>query len=160
IGTDPLDEPMKIFPAVHYTMGGLWASFKRKEVSPGGLEEGHPDNMMTNIPGLYAMGECSFAYHGANRLGANSLLSCIFDGLFGGACVKNYTTDLARTASADVPSNAYDEAVRNQQAKQDRLLNGDGPENPYLLWQEMGKWMTDYCTVIRHNDQLDMTLAK
>src|SRR5437762_664026 len=103
VGSDPLEEPMKIFPAVHYTMGGLWAGFKRKETSPGGLEAGHPSNMMTNIPGLYAMGECSFAYHGANRLGANSLLSCIFDGLFGGPCIKNYATGAARVAAADVP---------------------------------------------------------
>ena len=89
---------MKIFPAVHYTMGGLWADFAKDEKT-GGLKFGDPNNMMTNIPGLYAMGEVSFAYHGANRLGANSLLSCIFDGLFGGACIKNYITDVARTRS-------------------------------------------------------------
>src|SRR5205823_5452617 len=82
VGTDPLDEPMKIFPAVHYTMGGLWCGFSKDEKT-GGLKRGDPRNMMTNLPGLYAMGEVSFAYHGANRLGANSLLSCIFDGLFG-----------------------------------------------------------------------------
>ena len=58
--------------------------------------------MMTNIPGLYAMGEVNFAYHGANRLGANSLLSCIFDGLFRRPCIKNYITDVA-PAAADVP---------------------------------------------------------
>jgi succinate dehydrogenase / fumarate reductase flavoprotein subunit len=65
---------MKIFPAVHYTMGGLWCGFTKDEKT-GGLKKGDPKNMMTNIPGLYAMGEVSFAYHGANRLGANSLLS-------------------------------------------------------------------------------------
>ena len=59
---------MKIFPAVHYSMGGLWAGFKKDEKT-GGLKSGDPANMMTNIPGLYAMGEVSFAYHGANRLG-------------------------------------------------------------------------------------------
>ena len=95
VGTDPLDEPMKIFPAVHYSMGGLWAGFTKDEKT-GGLKIGDPNNMMTNIPGLYAMGEVSFAYHGANRLGANSLLSCIFDGLFGGTCIKNYITDAAQ----------------------------------------------------------------
>ena len=68
VGTDPLDEPMKIFPAVHYSMGGLWAGFVKDEKT-GGLKSGDPANMMTNIPGLYAMGEVSFAYHGANRLG-------------------------------------------------------------------------------------------
>ena len=159
VGTDPLDEPMKIFPAVHYTMGGLWADFVKDEKT-GGLKAGAPSNMMTNVPGLYAMGECSFAYHGANRLGANSLLSCIFDGLFGGACVKNYCTDVARFDSADVPQGAYDDVGGQERTKQDRLLDSDGNENPYLLWQEMGKWMTDNCTVIRHNDRLTRTLAR
>jgi succinate dehydrogenase / fumarate reductase flavoprotein subunit len=160
VGTDPLEEPMKIFPAVHYTMGGLWAGFKRKETSPGGLEVGHPSNMMTNIPGLYAMGECSFAYHGANRLGANSLLSCIFDGLFGGPCIKNYTTDAARVAADDVPQSAFDAAVKQETDRQNWLVNNEGSENPYLLWQEMGKWMTDNCTVVRHNDKLQATLDR
>src|SRR2546428_194046 len=133
VGTDPLEEPMKIFPAVHYTMGGLWCGFKRKETSPGGLEAGHPSNMMTNIPGLYAMGECSFAYHGANRLRANSLLSCIFDGLFGGPCIKNYTTDVARVAAADVPQSVFDAAARREEERQDWLVTNEGDENPYLL---------------------------
>ena len=159
VGTDPLDEPMKIFPAVHYSMGGLWAGFVKDEKT-GGLLRGAPGNMMTNIPGLYAMGEVSFAYHGANRLGANSLLSCIFDGLFGGGCIKNYTVDAARVASKDVPQSAYDGAVRQEIDKQNWLVNNDGTENPYLLWQEMGKWMTDNCTVVRYNDRLEKTLAK
>src|SRR5437588_2802741 len=137
VGTDPLDEPMKIFPAVHYTMGGLWAGFTKDEKT-GGLKFGDARNMMTNIPGLYAMGEVSFAYHGANRLGANSLLSCIFEGLFGGTCIKNYCADVARSA-ADVPQTTYDAAVRQEQERQTWLVNNEGDENPYLLWQEMGK---------------------
>ncbi len=159
VGTDPLDEPMKIFPAVHYTMGGLWAGFTKDEKT-GGLKAGAPNNMMTNVPGLYAMGEVSFAYHGANRLGANSLLSCIFEGLFGGRCIKNYTTDVARTAAADVPQSAYDAVVQQENDRQNDLLSSTGSENPYLLWQEMGKWMTDYCTVVRYNDKLQLTLDK
>ncbi|HEY2587001.1 MAG TPA: succinate dehydrogenase flavoprotein subunit [Tepidisphaeraceae bacterium] len=159
VGTDPLDEPMKIFPAVHYTMGGLWAGFTKDEKT-GGLKPGAPDNMMTNIPGLYAMGECSFAYHGANRLGANSLLSCIFDGLFGAPGIKNYSTTVARLDSNDVPQTAYDTMVAQEQERQNRLISNDGNENPYLLWQEMGKWMTDNCTVIRYNERLEATLAR
>ena len=85
---------MKIFPAVHYSMGGLWAGFTKDEKT-GGLKTGDPENMMTNIPGLYAMGEV-LRLHGANRLGANPLLSCIFDGLFGGSCMKNYCTESPR----------------------------------------------------------------
>jgi len=159
VGTDPLSEPMKIFPAVHYTMGGLWAGFTKDEKS-GGLKFGDPKNMMTNIPGLYAMGEVSFAYHGANRLGANSLLSCIFDGLFGGTCIKNYVTDSARKASADIPQSVFDEVVTQETERQNWLIKNDGSENPYLLWQEMGKWMTDNCTVIRHNEKLEDTLNR
>jgi succinate dehydrogenase / fumarate reductase flavoprotein subunit len=159
VGTDPLEEPMKIFPAVHYSMGGLWTTFKRKETSPGGLVFGDPLNASTNIPGLYAMGEVSFAYHGANRLGANSLLSCIFDGLFCGPSVKNYAQD-AKLASADVPQSVFDGYVKQEQDRMDRLVKSDGPENPYLLWAEVGQWMTDHCTVVRHNDKLEMTLAR
>ena len=136
VGTDPLVEPMKIFPAVHYTMGGLWAGFV-KDPQTGGLKRGDAKNMMTNIPGLYAMGECSFAYHGANRLGANSLLSCIFDGLFGGTCIRNYAGDL-KTPSDQVPQAAYDQAVKQETDRVATLLNSKGKENPYELWNDVG----------------------
>lgn len=159
VGTDPLDEPMKIFPAVHYSMGGLWTSFKRKDTSPGGLVYGDPINDSTNIPGLYAMGEVNFAYHGANRLGANSLLSCIFDGLFCGPSVKNYANDTT-LAAADVPQSVYDGFVKQETDRMNRLISSEGPENPYLLWQEMGKMMTENCTVVRHNDRLQATIDK
>ena len=159
VGVDPLDEPMKIFPAVHYSMGGLRAGFKKDEKT-GGLKFGDPANMMSSIPGLYAMGEVSFAYHGANRLGANSLLSCIFDGLFGGRCVKNYCTDVAAVAAADVPQSVYDAVAKQETDRQNWLVNNQGDENPYLLWQEMGRWMTDNCTVVRINDRLQKTLER
>src|SRR5688572_28166903 len=159
VGTDPLEEPMKIFPAVHYTMGGLYAGFT-KDDKTGGLKSGDPKNMMTNIPGLYAMGEVSFAYHGANRLGANSLLSCIFEGLFGGGCIKNYCIDVAPVAAADVSQSVFDAAVKQETDKQTWIVTNSGDENPYLLWQEMGKWMTDNCTVVRHNENLEATLAR
>jgi succinate dehydrogenase / fumarate reductase flavoprotein subunit len=159
VGTDPLEEPMKIFPAVHYTMGGLWCSFT-KDPKTGGLKFGEPNNMMTNVPGLYTIGEVSFAYHGANRLGANSLLSCIFDGLFGGTCIRNYITDVAPAAAADVPTSVFEAVVNAETEKQNWLINNRGDENPYLLWQEMGQWMTNNCTVIRHNEKLEETLAR
>ncbi|MDP9172435.1 MAG: succinate dehydrogenase flavoprotein subunit [Planctomycetota bacterium] len=159
VGTDPLNEPMKIFPAVHYSMGGLWVGF-RKDEKTGGLKFGDPSNMMTSIPGLFAMGEVSFAYHGANRLGANSLLSCIFDGLFGGTCIRNYCNDVAAVAAADVAQSEFDAAAKQETDRQTRLVNNQGDENPYLLWQEMGRWMTDNCTVVRHNERLQQTLDR
>jgi succinate dehydrogenase / fumarate reductase flavoprotein subunit len=158
VGTDPLEEPMKIFPAVHYSMGGLWTTFTKDEKT-GGLKRGDPQNMATNIPGLYAMGEVNFAYHGANRLGANSLLSCIFDGLFGGTCIKNYATDVG-VASDSVPQSAYDAVVKQETDRQAWMLGNNGDENPYLLWQEMGKWMTENCTVVRYNEKLEETLVR
>jgi succinate dehydrogenase / fumarate reductase flavoprotein subunit len=72
VGVDPHDEPMKIFPGMHYTMGGLWVDF----------------NQMTNIPGIFAAGEAEYQYHGANRLGANSLLSCIYGGFVAGPSTR------------------------------------------------------------------------
>jgi succinate dehydrogenase / fumarate reductase flavoprotein subunit len=159
VGTDPLEEPMKIFPAVHYTMGGLWSTFT-KDDKTGGLKFGDPQNMSTNIPGLYTMGEVNFAYHGANRLGANSLLSCIFDGLFGGTCIRNFITDVSKFTASELPSSAFDATVAQETQKQNTILQSSGDENPYKLWQEMGKWMTENCTVIRYNDGLKKTLAR
>jgi len=159
VGADPLAEPMKIFPAVHYSMGGMWAGYTKDEKT-GGMKLGDPKNLMTNIPGLYTMGEASFHYHGANRLGANSLLSCIFDGLFGGMSIKNYINDVAPYPAAEVDSSVFDSVVKQEIAKQDVLVKSTGNENPYVIWQEMGKWMTDYCTVVRYNDKLELLLKQ
>src|SRR5262249_10185857 len=139
-------------------MGGLWIGFTKDEKT-GGLKAGDPRNLMTNIQGLYAMGEVSFAYHGANRLGANSLLSCIFEGLFGGTCIKNRITSAA-TAVADLPGSSFENIVKQETDKQNWLLKNAGNENPYLLWQEMGKVMTDTCTVVRHNERLEKALEQ
>ena len=159
VGSDPLAEPMKIFPAVHYTMGGLRVLFAPKKTTPGGLEFGNPLNMSTDIKGLYAMGEASFAYHGANRLGANSLLSCIFDGLFGGTCIKNFVNADDHLDADAVPQSAYDAVIAQEKAKVDALIQSTGTENPYQLWNEMGKAMTENVTVVRYNDRLEKTLA-
>jgi succinate dehydrogenase / fumarate reductase flavoprotein subunit len=145
---------MKIFPAVHYSMGGLWVGYQRH--GDGGLEPGSPENQASNIPGLYAIGECDYQYHGGNRLGANSLLSCIFSGLFVAPGLQSLLQSGDHPAAQERPSSLYEAAQREHQADHDRLLNRtDGGENPYLLHQQLGDIMTRAATVVRFNDKLD-----
>ncbi|MFK7734465.1 MAG: succinate dehydrogenase flavoprotein subunit [Pirellulaceae bacterium] len=156
-GVDPRDVPMKIFPAVHYSMGGLWADYRKS--ADGGLDPGNPMNQMTSIEGLYAIGECDYQYHGANRLGANSLLSCIFTGLFSGPGVVNYLKSNKAAASELAPS-IYEDAVKVQEERHNGLLSTSGGENPYLLHQELGDILTRAATVVRRNEQLDSAYAQ
>jgi succinate dehydrogenase / fumarate reductase flavoprotein subunit len=158
-GVDPREEPMKIFPAVHYSMGGMWADYERS--AEGGLVAGSPRNQQTNVPGLYAIGECDYQYHGGNRLGANSLLSCIFSGLFVAPCIENMLGSLKDSAN----DAKYETLLRGQRAIQqldhDELLNRDGGrENPYVIHQELGDVMTKAATVVRKNEQLTEALEK
>lgn len=151
-GVDPRVVPMKIFPAVHYSMGGLWVDFQKS--ASGGLEEGSPRNQQTNIPGFYAIGECDYQYHGANRLGANSLLSCIFSGLFAAPGVLNSVASQPNR-SAEEPARLFRSSVRRQEERHEALLaRRGGKENPYALHQELGNLMTRTATVVRRNDQL------
>ncbi|MFN9367417.1 MAG: succinate dehydrogenase flavoprotein subunit [Planctomycetia bacterium] len=149
-GVDPRSMPMKIFPAVHYSMGGLWVDYERS--GSGGMVEGAARNQQTSIPGLYAIGECDYQYHGANRLGANSLLSCIFSGLFvaptlAGACQG--------AKGGDSEQRLFDAALRREQDRHHALLSRPaGDENPYDIHQELGSLMTRVATVVRRNDQL------
>jgi succinate dehydrogenase / fumarate reductase flavoprotein subunit len=158
-GVDPRDVPMKIFPAVHYSMGGLWADYER--TAAGGLRIGSPRNQVTSIRGLYALGECDYQYHGANRLGANSLLSCIFSGLMCAPGVQNWLKGLAGGSAADQPTSLYEAARRKHQQVHDALLKRTGGgENPYLLHQELGNVMTKAATVVRYNATLKEAYAK
>jgi succinate dehydrogenase / fumarate reductase flavoprotein subunit len=134
VGDDPHDVPMKIFPGVHYTMGGLWVDF----------------NQMTNIPGIFAIGECEYQYHGANRLGANSLLSCIYAGLISGPIALNYAKNLP---AVDGDGGHAAELTR-QAGINAKLLKNEGEENPFKLWRELGETMTKHATVIRYNKGL------
>jgi len=159
-GDDPREVPMKIFPAVHYSMGGLYTVYETEQRRPDleagdpedqrvtGMKLGAPKNMMTNIEGLYAFGEVNYQYHGATRLGANALLNCIFDGVFCGPSVVNYVND-AQTVAADLPDAIFQEKVQQEQAVVRNLVESTGGENPYDLHREMGEWMNDRCTVIR-----------
>ena len=156
-GVDPRSVPMKIFPAVHYTMGGLWVGYAKS--AQGGLMPANPANQMTNIAGLYAIGECDYQYHGANRLGANSLLSCIFSGLFVAPCIETFIKS-HKTIAAALPSSLFQNAVTQHESRHNKLLGSNGGENPYLLHQELGDVLTRSATVVRHNEQLDQALLK
>ena len=189
VGDNPRHAPMKIFPAVHYSMGGMWTDFEPGTYSPGeqwgehkpgnstpvdaevgrGMRTGAPKNGMTNIPGLYAFGEVSFAYHGATRLGANALLSCIFDGLFCGMSVVNYVRDEvpADKRADDLDARVFDAAVEKEEAKVGELLghagagSADSDEtNPYAIAKEMGESMTAQCTVVKTEAGLTALIEK
>jgi len=134
VGDDPRDVPMKIFPGVHYTMGGLWVDF----------------NQMTNIPGIFAAGECEYQYHGANRLGANSLVSCIFGGFRAGPNALHYSHGLE---CPDGDCGNASELARQAEINS-KLLKNEGTENPFKLWRELGVTMTEHATVIRYNKGL------
>jgi succinate dehydrogenase / fumarate reductase flavoprotein subunit len=139
VGDDPRTTPMKIFPGMHYTMGGLWVDF----------------NQATNIPGIFAAGECEYQYHGANRLGANSLVSCIFGGFKAGPNAVRY----ARTQQAANSENHFEAERKRQEEINAGLMRSEGNENPFRLWRELGELMTKDCTVIRYNKNLQQTDA-
>ncbi|GAA4434389.1 succinate dehydrogenase flavoprotein subunit [Bremerella cremea] len=159
-GVDPCYTPMRIFPAVHYSMGGLWTNYEKKTSGPG-LQPGSPANQQTNIPNLYAIGEVDYHYHGANRLGANSLLSCIFSGLFVAPGLETLLNNLKPgAAAADQPASLYEAASKQHQERHNNLLKQSGDENPYLIHQELGNMMTSAATVVRVNSQLDEAIGK
>ena len=162
-GDDPRHVPMKIFPAVHYSMGGLYTVYTAEERPPQlgdlaqkvyGLKLGAPNNMMTNIPGLYAFGEANYAYHGATRLGANALLSCIFDGLYCGLSVNTWANEQATPAS-QLPAPLFDKYVQQETAKLQKLVNAKGSKTPYELHQRMGEEMTSAATVVKEEARLN-----
>ncbi|KZE39965.1 succinate dehydrogenase [Bhargavaea cecembensis] len=139
-GDDPRKVPMKIFPAVHYSMGGLWVDY----------------DQMTNIPGLFAAGEADYSMHGANRLGANSLLSAIYGGMVAGPNAVKYMEGLDKHAE-DLSSTLYDNVEKSEGQKWENIMKMDGKENAYVLHKELGEIMTDNVTVVRFNDKLQET---
>jgi succinate dehydrogenase / fumarate reductase flavoprotein subunit len=158
-GDDPRAVPMKIFPAVHYSMGGLWVDYERDD-DTGGLVLGSVRNQHTNVPGLFVIGEQDYQYHGANRLGANSLLSCIFAGLIVAPTIEKWLKSLPRGSAGDEPVALYDGAVAEHRRRVEALIDSTGTENPYLLHNELGDVMTRNVTVVRNNKDLRDTLQK
>jgi succinate dehydrogenase / fumarate reductase, flavoprotein subunit len=142
-GDDPRKVPMKIFPAVHYSMGGLWVDY----------------DQMTNIPGLFAAGECDYSQHGGNRLGANSLLSAIYGGMVAGPNAVKYVEGLEKSVDS-ISSSVFDRYVKQEEEKWNNILSMNGTENAYLIHKELGELMTKNVTVVRHNDRLKETDEK
>jgi len=142
VGDDPRHVPMRIFPGVHYSMGGLWVDFDQR----------------TNIPGLLAAGECDYSIHGANRLGANSLVSCVYGGFIAAPAAIEFAKNVERNGADG--SRIYDDELKRQQEINDGLLKQSGTENQYVIHDEMGRWMTDNVTVVRYNDKLKATDEK
>lgn len=154
-GTDPHKVPMKIFPAVHYSMGGAWVDWPAAD---------DPDRFkryrqMTNIPGCFNVGESDYQYHGANRLGANSLLSCIFGGLVTGKEIPRYLDNLT-SSYRDISSIVFDRALAEEEDIKRDILSCRGPENIHRLHDELADWMVRYVTVKRDNVDLQRTLEK
>src|SRR5207244_12375642 len=139
VGDDPRDTPMKIFPGMHYTMGGLWVDYKQA----------------TNLPGIFAAGECEYQYHGGNRLGANSLVSCIFGGGIAGPAAVKYAKNLENSAES-TPAAVFDGERKRQEGKNQKLISQNGSENPITIWRELGEMMTEHVTVTRINKNLEM----
>jgi succinate dehydrogenase / fumarate reductase flavoprotein subunit len=155
---DPIEVPMRIYPAVHYTMGGLWVDYETK--ADGTWDIDSPRNQMTNIPGLYAAGECEFQYHGANRLGANALLSCLVGGEIAAEGIMSYFLQ-ADPAGGDAHV-ALSDAAKLRQDEYDKLRQSNGKENPYRLHAELADVMWNNCGIWRvqkdllaARDQLD-----
>ena len=143
VGKDPRKVPMEIFPSVHYSMGGIYVDRKH----------------FTNIPGLMASGECDHQYHGANRLGANSLLSAAYSGTVSGPeamkWAKENVSKLCEITDAEI------EAARKEvQDEYDKIRQMSGPENAHKLHQEMGEIMYEYVSIERDNKGLDICLEK
>ncbi|HXM75972.1 MAG TPA: FAD-binding protein, partial [Thermoanaerobaculia bacterium] len=154
VGDDPRVTPMKVFPGMHYSMGGLWVQFA-KDDRTGMLDETSARNQATNVPGLFASGEVDFSIHGANRLGANSLVSCLYGGKIGGPAMVRYGRETASKLPA--AEGAFAAAKKRWETEFARLANLTGPENPHAIAEEMGDWMTDNVTVVRENGRLRET---
>ena len=160
-GEDPYTQPLKIFPATHYSMGGIWVGYETQREPNGDVRMARvsPKNHATTIPGLYACGECDFAYHGANRLGANSLLSASFSGRVAGEAAAAYVKGLKST-NGELPSSAFDAEAARQEEVNGKIRSCEGGENAFTLHHELGDVMREHVFVERDNKGLDTALDK
>ncbi len=142
-GDDPYQTPMRIYPAVHYTMGGLWVDY----------------NLMTTIPGLYALGECNFSDHGANRLGASALMQGLADGYFViPYTIGDYLADEIRVPAIPTSHPAFEEAEKNASERINKLKNINGKQSVEELHKKLGRIIWDYCGMARNEAGLTKAL--
>ncbi len=141
---DPYEEPMQIYPAGHYTMGGLWVDYE----------------LMTTVPGLYAIGEANFSDHGANRLGASSLMQAAGDGYFIlPVTISGYLSGEIRTPRVPTTSPEFEEAERVVKERIDKLLSIKGKQTARTFHKRLGKIMWDYCGMKRNEEDLKKALT-
>ncbi len=134
VGEDPYKNPMMIYPAIHYTMGGLWVDY----------------NLETNIPGLFALGECNFSDHGANRLGASALMQGLADGYFIiPYTIGTYLSKEIRAQKTNTKSSEFDEAEQSVKGRINHLLQIKGDQSVESLHRELGKIMWNHCGMAR-----------
>ncbi len=144
-GDDPYTTPMRIFPAVHYTMGGLWVDY----------------DLMTSVPGLYAIGECNFSDHGANRLGASALMQGLADGYFIlPYTIGKYLSKDIRTKPIDTRHEEFRKAESNAKEKNKKLLQNNGTKSVENFHRELGKIVWDYCGMSRNKSDLKEAIKK
>jgi succinate dehydrogenase / fumarate reductase, flavoprotein subunit len=144
-GEDPYEVPMRIYPAVHYTMGGLWVDY----------------NLMTNVPGLYALGEANFSDHGANRLGASALMQGLADGYFViPYTIGSYLSSEIRTKAIPTDHPAFVEAEKAVQERINKLLSIKGKKSPESFHKRLGKIMWDKCGMARNAKGLNEAIVE
>ncbi len=143
-GENPYESPMRIYPAVHYTMGGLWVDY----------------NLQTTIPGCYALGEANFSDHGANRLGASALMQGLADGYFViPFTIGDYLAGMP-TAKIETSHPAFKEAEDNVRAMTAKLMSINGTKTVDDFHKELGKYMWDYCGMSRNEEGLKFAKQK
>jgi succinate dehydrogenase / fumarate reductase flavoprotein subunit len=144
-GEDPYSVPMRIYPATHYTMGGLWVDY----------------NLQTTVPGLFALGEANFSDHGANRLGASALMQGLADGYFvAPSTVAGYLSGLLGDAPVETSHEAFSSSLASTQDMVDQLVAIKGTKTPDHYHRELGKLVWDYCGMSRSKAGLETALSE
>ena len=144
-GEDPYEVPMRIYPAVHYTMGGLWVDYE----------------LQTTVPGLYALGEANFSEHGANRLGASALMQGLADGYFViPYTIGNYLADEIYSTGLDTNHPAFEEAQKAVLTRIEQLMNIKGTQTVESFHKRLGKIIWDKCGMARNAEGLKQAIAE